>query len=143
VKCKGENGEPALLPIRYIEGKAYNRGEGPADEERNLEGKETKLQKEIGRQKEEYTKEKQKKEDDQKDEEIQDEDLNEGSSGKLVEEMEKGIQTPKFSSIYTYKTDYSEFIDDPATRAPPKLPSLFTVEFKVPRMENIAEASTL
>lgn len=31
VKCKGENGEPALLPIRYIDGKAYNKGEGPTE----------------------------------------------------------------------------------------------------------------
>ncbi len=36
LKCKGENGEPALLPIRYIEGRAYNRGEGPAEPERSL-----------------------------------------------------------------------------------------------------------
>ena len=26
VKCKSENGEPALLPLRYIDGKTYNRG---------------------------------------------------------------------------------------------------------------------
>ena len=45
IKCKSENGEPALLPIRYIDGKAYSRGEGPAEFERDLEGKETKLQK--------------------------------------------------------------------------------------------------
>jgi hypothetical protein len=44
VKCKGENGEPALLPIRFIDGKVYNRGDGPVEQERNLEGKETKLQ---------------------------------------------------------------------------------------------------
>jgi hypothetical protein len=32
VKCKGENGEPALRPIRFIDGKVYNRGDGPAEQ---------------------------------------------------------------------------------------------------------------
>ena len=43
--CKGQDGKPALMPIRYIEGKMYNKGEGPNDEpERDMDGKETKLQ---------------------------------------------------------------------------------------------------
>ena len=29
LKCKGHDGKPALMPIRYIGGKAYNKGEGP------------------------------------------------------------------------------------------------------------------
>jgi hypothetical protein len=50
--CKGQDGKPALLPIRYIEGKMYNKGEGPNEEpERDSEGRETKLQKEINKQK--------------------------------------------------------------------------------------------
>jgi hypothetical protein len=40
VKCKG--GEPALLPVRSIDGRLVNKGEG---EERGIEGRETKLQK--------------------------------------------------------------------------------------------------
>lgn len=46
VICKGQDGKPALMPIRYIEGKIYNKGDGPNNEfERDMEGKETKLQK--------------------------------------------------------------------------------------------------
>lgn len=38
--CKGQDGKPALLPIRYIEGKMYNKGEGPNEEqERDNEGR--------------------------------------------------------------------------------------------------------
>ena len=45
------------MPIRYIEGKVYNKGEGPTNEpERDMEGRETKLQKELTKQKEEYDK---------------------------------------------------------------------------------------
>ena len=52
LKCKSQDGKPALMPIRYIEGKLYNKGEGPTDEpERDIEGKETKLQKELNKQK--------------------------------------------------------------------------------------------
>lgn len=29
VICKGADGKPALMPIRYIEGRMYNKGEGP------------------------------------------------------------------------------------------------------------------
>ena len=55
------------MPIRYIEGKVYNKGEGPTGEpERDNEGKQTKLQKELNKQKEEY--DKQKKQKDKKDE---------------------------------------------------------------------------
>ena len=36
LKCKG--GEPALLPVRSIEGRLYNKGEG-AGEERGVEGR--------------------------------------------------------------------------------------------------------
>lgn len=72
VKCKGVDGKPALMPIRYIDGKVYNKGEGPNNEpERDLEGRETKLQKEINKQKEEFDKDKQKdkpKEDEKPDE---------------------------------------------------------------------------
>ena len=51
--CKGQDGKPALLPIRYIEGKMYNKGQGPNDQpERDNEGRQTKLQKEINKQKE-------------------------------------------------------------------------------------------
>lgn len=53
IKCKG--GSPALLPMRVIEGKAYSRGQAPSETgviERDIEGKETKLQKEINDQKE-------------------------------------------------------------------------------------------
>ena len=32
VICKSQDGKPALLPIRYIEGKVYNKGEGPTQE---------------------------------------------------------------------------------------------------------------
>ena len=61
LKCKGVDGKPALMPIRYIEGKVYNKGEGPNGElERDMDGKETKLQKELTKQKEDFDKEKQK-----------------------------------------------------------------------------------
>jgi hypothetical protein len=30
VVCKGQDGKPALMPIRYIDGKMYNKGEGPS-----------------------------------------------------------------------------------------------------------------
>lgn len=40
VICKGADGKPALMPIRYIEGKMYNKGEGPNNEfERDMEGR--------------------------------------------------------------------------------------------------------
>ena len=43
------------MPIRYIEGRVYNKGEGPTDEpERGTEGKETKLQKDLNKQKEDF-----------------------------------------------------------------------------------------
>lgn len=32
VICKGQDGKPALMPIRYIDGKMYNKGEGPSSE---------------------------------------------------------------------------------------------------------------
>ena len=55
LKCKGHDGKPALMPIRYIEGRVYNKGEGPTDEpERGTEGKETKLMKDLNKQKEEF-----------------------------------------------------------------------------------------
>lgn len=42
LKCKG--GQPAILPIRQIEGKTYSKGEG-GEQERDRDGVETKLQK--------------------------------------------------------------------------------------------------
>ena len=58
MKCKGHDGKPALMPIRYIDGKTYNKGEGPNNQpERDLDGKETKLQRDINKQKDEFTKE--------------------------------------------------------------------------------------
>lgn len=40
IKCKGHDGKPALLPIRFIEGKMYNKGDGPNSAlERDTEGK--------------------------------------------------------------------------------------------------------
>ena len=51
VKCKGD--QPALLPVRSIEGKLYNKGEGN-EVERDREGLETKLQKEINDRKKEH-----------------------------------------------------------------------------------------
>lgn len=69
VICKGQDGKPALMPIRYIEGKVYNKGEGPsAEPERDNEGRETKLQKEINKQKEEHDKNKKPKGEKGKDE---------------------------------------------------------------------------
>lgn len=55
----------------------------------------------------------------------------------MIEELEKGLQAPKYTSIYTYTTDYSEFLDDPnpnKKRKMRKLPSKMSVEFKVPRI---------
>lgn len=67
------------------------------------------------------------------------EDLGDHNEKKqLVEDLEKGIHAPKFTSIYTYVTDYSDFIDGPAAKKTRTLPSTFTVEFKVPKMENIS-----
>ena len=61
VICKGVDGKPALMPMRYIDGKIYNKGEGPSNQpERDMEGKETKLQKEINKQREEHKKQKNK-----------------------------------------------------------------------------------
>jgi hypothetical protein len=57
LKCKG--GEPALLPVRSIEGRLMNKGEGEV--ERDLEGRETNLQKEINQKKEQHEKDEQKK----------------------------------------------------------------------------------
>jgi hypothetical protein len=31
VICKGVDGKPALMPMRYIDGKIYNKGEGPSN----------------------------------------------------------------------------------------------------------------
>lgn len=56
------------------------------------------------------------------------EDLGDGDEKKkLVEDLETGIQAPKFTSIYTYITDYSEFIDGPGAKKSRRLPSSFTV----------------
>lgn len=40
--------------------------------------------------------------------------------------MEKGVQQPKYSTIYTYPVDYSEFIDGPYA-AKKKVPSAFNI----------------
>lgn len=57
VICKGADGKPALMPIRYIDGKVYNKGEGPTNQpERDNEGRQTKLQQQINKQKEEHLK---------------------------------------------------------------------------------------
>jgi dynein assembly factor 2 len=53
LRCKG--GEPALMPIRFDEAGGVVSGQG----ERGREGRETKLQREIGRQKEEAKKKEQ------------------------------------------------------------------------------------
>ena len=55
LKCKGQDGKPALMPIRYISGKVYNKGEGPNNEpERDMDGKETKLMRDLNQQKEDH-----------------------------------------------------------------------------------------
>ena len=130
VKCKGVDGKPALMPIRYIQGKIYNKGEGPSnDPERDLEGKETKLQKEINKQKEQFEQDRHKeqpKEDDMKPEELED-------KKQLVLDLEEGLQRPKYSTILTYPVEYSEFIDSPYTNRQ-KVPAAFNLELQIPRV---------
>lgn len=138
LKCKGQDGKPALLPIRYIEGQMYNKGEGPSHElERGIEGKETKLQKEINQQREEHQSKKEKGKKDEGEEREgaeKEEELEDGP--RLVVDLEEGVQRPKYTSIYTYPIDYSEFIDSPYTSRR-KIPTVFNIEFAIPRVESI------
>ena len=55
----------------------------------------------------------------------------------LVQDLELGIQQPKCSSIFTYPVDYSEFLQDPSHLTAKKIPSHFTIEFKVPRVQGM------
>jgi hypothetical protein len=41
--------------------------------------------------------------------------------------MDAGIQQPKYSSIYTYPVDYSEYLQDPSHLNAKKVPSHFTI----------------
>ena len=52
----------------------------------------------------------------------------------LVQDLEEGIQQPKYSSIYTYPIDYSEYLQDSSYNKASKVPSHFTIEFKLPRV---------
>lgn len=38
---------------------------------------------------------------------MEEEDLEDIKKPFIVEDLEKGLQTPKYTSIYTYTTDYS------------------------------------
>ena len=74
---------------------------------------------------------------------MEEEDLEEEKKP-LIEDLEKGLQAPKYSTIYTYTTDYSEFLENPnPKRIKKKLPSKLSIEFKVPRMENMSEVNQL
>lgn len=55
----------------------------------------------------------------------------------MVQDLDSGIQQPKYSSIYTYPVDYSEFLQDPSHMTAKKIPSHFTIEFKLPRVEGM------
>jgi hypothetical protein len=55
----------------------------------------------------------------------------------LVQDLDAGVQQPKHSSIYTYPVDYSEFLQDPSHLTAKKIPSHFTIEFKLPRVEGM------
>lgn len=68
---------------------------------------------------------------------MEEEDLEDIKKPFIIEDLEKGLQTPKYTSIYTYTTDYSQFIDDPnpnSKRKARKLPSKMSLQFKVPRI---------
>ena len=58
-------------------------------------------------------------------------------------DLDKGPQRPKYSSIYTYPIDYTEYMEDPTIGSrrnmPRKLPTSFNIQFKVPRVEKISE----
>lgn len=54
--------------------------------------------------------------------------------------MEQGVQRPKYSTIYTYPVDYSEFIDSPLNKKN-KTPKSFNIEFKIPRVESMEEVA--
>jgi hypothetical protein len=61
----------------------------------------------------------------------------------MITELDKGPQRPKYSSIYSYPIDYTEYMEDPnignGRNRQRKLPTTFNIEFKVPRIENISE----
>lgn len=48
--------------------------------------------------------------------------------------MSEGVQRPKYSTIFTYPIDYSEFMDNPAINNRKKIPSVFNIEFSIPRV---------
>lgn len=110
MKCKG--GEPALLPVRNIEGRIVSKGEG---EVRGMEGRETKLQKEINQRKEEYDKEKVEKarEKEREEEEMRKMERELQEENYQQDEFDpsiKGPARPKFHTIYTYSVDYGDYI---------------------------------
>lgn len=41
--------------------------------------------------------------------------------------METGVQRPKYSTIFTYPIDYSEYIENDALKKRKKIPSAFNI----------------
>ena len=58
----------------------------------------------------------------------------------MVVDMEEGVQRPKYSTIFTYPVDYSEFIEGPVALKK-KTPSAFNIQFKIPRVESMEEVA--
>lgn len=54
-------------------------------------------------------------------------------------DLSEGVQRPKYSTIFTYPVDYSEFMENPAMNTRRKVPSAFNIEFSIPRVESISE----
>jgi hypothetical protein len=69
-----------------------------------------------------------------KEEEEKEEELDEKS--KLVDDLEQGVQRPKYTTIYTYPIDYSDYIDSPYTKRR-TIPTVFNIEFAIPRVESM------
>ena len=56
-------------------------------------------------------------------------------------EVEKGVQQPKFTTIFTYPVDYSQMMQNEGMATTQPIPTAFNVQFAVPRVESPEEVA--
>ena len=56
--------------------------------------------------------------------------------------MEKGVQQPKYTTIFTYPVDYSQLVQgDNLTKTTPPVPTAFNIQFAIPRVDSAEEVA--
>ncbi len=58
----------------------------------------------------------------------------------MVVDLEQGVQRPKYSTIYTYPVNYSDYIDSHLNKKN-NTPKSYNIEFKIPRVESMEEVA--